>query len=606
VLADRYEQDGDVERAELVRLDCELQRLDAWDRRAVAARWRLDALVARCGARVRATLPAIDGVEWTELQGGAACGVAVRDLHTLYLHAGKIAAAAPIDAVELRGLVESEPCPAAELRWWLRRLRIRVAGPVGPHAASSLLDVPDELIVVFDPDEASGALDWLQHRRRPLARLTVHCEIFDAAFAKGLAKVAWARTLERLELLDAGRAWDKPQLGEHGARAVAGLTGLRILAIDSQHVGDAGLTALVTGLPALRELSAKDCGVTDAACFVTASGAPLARLDLGHNRLGDDGVRALVSAPRSAAVEHLSLASCAIGAPGVRAIVEAPSWRTLAHLDLGWNPLGADGAAELARATAPAALHTLHLEYADLDPSSLAAIEWLDDLIAIDLSFNPLDAQVMRRLARTRLRSLVVSSATTDSAIAELAPLVPRLARLDVSHNPLGAGALARMLDGGGELESLCVRGCQLADDDVRAIARIPSLRRLDLGHNPRVGVGAIMALIDSPPMANLEDLDIGTCNLPDAFVDALIASPRAGRLRTLNLRTPSGVRPGSTLTPSFSEAALVKLAMADSLRGVDITVTFDRRAVSTSALDLLLARFGRHHNGGDPPPLFW
>src|SRR5438874_635206 len=96
VFSDWLEENGDVERAELIRAQCELARLPAWDRRRQEMAWRAEGLLAHHGARWREELPALKGVAWGEFERGFISTVRVADAKTLFEHDTVIAEAAPV------------------------------------------------------------------------------------------------------------------------------------------------------------------------------------------------------------------------------------------------------------------------------------------------------------------------------------------------------------------------------------------------------------------------------------------------------------------------------------------------------------------------------
>ena len=136
VYADWLEEQGKLERAQLIRAQCELAGLPAWHPRAVLAAWEVEALVAQHGDRWRAELPALDGIEWTEFERGFVSTVRIRDTRALFKHAAAIAAVAPVSRVELPALAETVPYePVA----WLRTVRLTNQGEYGFHPERSIL-----------------------------------------------------------------------------------------------------------------------------------------------------------------------------------------------------------------------------------------------------------------------------------------------------------------------------------------------------------------------------------------------------------------------------------------------------------------------------------
>src|SRR5262249_38817780 len=67
---------------------------------------------------------------------------------------------------------------------------------------------------------------------------------------------------------------------------------------------------------------------------------PLARLDLAHNRLGDEGAAALAAWPGLASLVALDLEDNLIGAGGVKALRDSPHAASLMSLGLAFNDAG--------------------------------------------------------------------------------------------------------------------------------------------------------------------------------------------------------------------------------------------------------------------------
>jgi uncharacterized protein (TIGR02996 family) len=80
-------------------------------------------------------------------------------------------------------------------------------------------------------------------------------------------------------------------------------------------------------------------------------------LDLSHNRLGSDGVRALAVCPHLGRLTALNLSWNSIGDAGARALAGWELLPRLTHLDLRGNAVGPDGVRALARALEVHAAH---------------------------------------------------------------------------------------------------------------------------------------------------------------------------------------------------------------------------------------------------------
>jgi len=128
--------------------------------------------------------------------------------------------------------------------------------------------------------------------------------------------------------------------------------GLRALDLYFNHIGDEGLRALASA-PHLASLKV---------------------LKLNANDIGDGGACALASSPHLAALTELNLDGGAIGDEGARALAAAPHLATLAELDLCEHAIGDAGARALAASPHLAALSKLHLQENAITTQGKAAL----------------------------------------------------------------------------------------------------------------------------------------------------------------------------------------------------------------------------------------
>ncbi len=605
VLADWLEQQGDLPRANLIRAQCALARQARWERGAVEAGWEAAALLAIHGARFAGELPRLPGVEWTDFERGFATTARVRDAWTLREHAGAIAAVRSIYRVEIRDLDESEIAWPEDGLPWLRALRLSGHEEYVVQETRSLISMPRELELTGIGDDHEPA--WIDRRDGdvPLTRLRIEGNhTVGRRFAEQLAAWPGAASLERLELGTAFVDYDSgyfsdPTLRAEGARALAAarLGPLAALELDRQRIGSDGLAELVRGLPALRELSARACEISEVACFERSTGAPLLHLDLSENELGGDGARALMRAPRLGALESLALETCELPPDGVAAIVEAPCWRTLRVLDLSRNPIGVGGLLAFAEAPRPAHLHTLRLADADLHADAggiLASIDWLPSLLVLDLSRNELGVRAVplgKRLAAPGAATRKLSLARmglTAAAAAALAPLWERLIHLELEDAAIGdAGLAALVTEGPSDLHTLALRGCGLGDASVALLAgraKLPRLHALSL-RDGRFSPAAIARLAASPLAHGLRSLELRDCQLSADAAAVLADAPALAALHTLDLRDNA-----------LDEASLVRIARSPSLRAVGrVRLNGTPWELDEAARTLLEQRFGAY-----------
>jgi uncharacterized protein (TIGR02996 family) len=158
----------------------------------------------------------------------------------------------------------------------------------------------------------------------------------------------------------------------------AGLPRLRRLELDENQLDLRSLHALAAwpGAARLTTLNLSRTRLRPAELSVLLSSprlAGLGRLALSSNRLGDTGARLLAEAPSLAGLRRLALDGNRIGLEGARALVASPHLRGLLELDLSGNPLGDGGAVAVAEA-APAGLRTLRFTRAGLSDGCVARL----------------------------------------------------------------------------------------------------------------------------------------------------------------------------------------------------------------------------------------
>lgn len=555
VFADYLEETGELPRAMLIRRQCELARLQPWDRRHREASWEVAALLAQHGPAWRAELPALDGIAWTEFHRGFCSTVRAAELAALYEHRAAIGAAAPVFRAELDRVVETEPFPADGIPW-LRVVRFATVGwETSVRDKDSIVSAGSEL--ELDLPEYDSA-EWLARRRddRPVTRLTMTGEhTTGLAFAQRLAEAAWAKSVRTLELgtefvdMDTGY-FEDPTMREAGARAIAGGHFIEVekLSLANQRVGADGLAAILGTMPALVELAAARCELEQVSALGEVPGAPLVALDLSHNPIGDGGVGALGAQPRMAKLEQLVLRACGLTGAGLGKLVAAPCWQTLRALDLGQSELGVDGAGALVDAPEPAHLVSLVLDDCDLDADAarlIAKIPWFAELFALELAKNPIagSAELLAAIADSELRAIGLRACGIADPSA-LAPAWGRACTLDLRGNPIGdAGLAALVTDEESPIVELDLADCGLTPASLATFARMrtPRLRVLRLGKNAFAQAADTSAmlvdLIRLPFFQTVEDLDVSYCGFKNDLVTKLGMGGSLRALQTFRAR---------------------------------------------------------------------
>ena len=583
VYADWLEEQGELPRAMLIRLQCRIAALPAWDRAAVEARWEVDHLLSRHAGRWRAELPTLDGVTWMTFERGFVSSIQIDSADALHGQVEAIAAAAPITRVEAGPFDEQMAVPAGGVPW-LRTLCLH-RGELEPNDERSLLSEARELEATIVSEYEQ--LEWLAQRSPgvPLERVQIRGEhVAGASVARQLVELPDAAHLVALELgtqfvdHDTGY-FDDPTLRVTGAELLAGAKLERVERLDVglQRVTSKGLTALARSMPKLRELGARGCEL-DELSWLGADGTPIAHLDLGVNAFGARGLQAIAGSPRTRTLESLVLDTCEVSAEGITALVQSPCWSTLQHLDLSRNPIGLAGVLALVEAPPPARLHTLMLSDIDLEADAariLAQIPWLRQLRVLDVSSNVVDTTLVEAIDAGS--AVWVSLAKTGIAgDVSLGRLWQRAIALDLSR----VAAPTFPASGAPELQVLELRGCSL-DISQLVAGSYPRLRRLVLARNP-LGNSGFHELVESSLLEELDTLDISHCGLGDEIIPAL-AGVAFAHLELLDLR-------GNT----FTEAGRLALARAPRLRAVrKIRLSGEHWSSSNEVSTELAERFG-------------
>jgi uncharacterized protein (TIGR02996 family) len=284
VYADWLEDHSEPERAEFIRVQCELARLpeDTPQRARLAAREQ--ALLGEHGRAWARPLPGW-ATSW-EFRRGFVEGVTASP-EAFLAHADSLFRASPIRRVTFQ---------TAALQLARPHLVFPSAGPLLPR------------------------LTACPHLARLSAIGFPHNLIGD----DGVAALASSRCLGRLSLLDLR----SNALTEAGVVALAGsanCSGLATLLLASNRIGPAGAWSL-----------ARSPHLTRLTC-----------LNLGENPLRDEGVQALAGSPNLCGLTSLGLAGSGLGTGGARALAASPHLHRLEWLDVRDNAIGNKARQEL-------------------------------------------------------------------------------------------------------------------------------------------------------------------------------------------------------------------------------------------------------------------
>jgi uncharacterized protein (TIGR02996 family) len=324
VYADWLEEQGQPQRAELIRLQCRLARLslDDPEQRDLAA--RESELLVPHQAEWLAALPVLEGVTWSTFHRGFVEEVCIESADASLEHAPALFRAAPIRRVQLRRI---DPSSARELAGspYLGRLtELNLGNGTGlcgqcvrSLANSRQLESLEALLLHYNDlgDEAVGRLAESPHLGQLRELYLSGTNIGDDG-AAALSSLGSMPHLRDLDLRD-------NQVGDEGVRALAfnlGLEQVATLWLVNNRIREAGAEAL---------------GWTERL-------PRLAYLYLNYNPIGDAGAEAIAATPQRGQLRELDLRHCRIGDAGGRALAGSPYLEQVQTLWLGGNGMGTE------------------------------------------------------------------------------------------------------------------------------------------------------------------------------------------------------------------------------------------------------------------------
>jgi uncharacterized protein (TIGR02996 family) len=499
IFADWLEENGDPDRAEFIRLQCRLARLDDDDPQREALQEREQELLGEHFRAWTARLPAWARKETHSYHRGFVSQINANA--TVFLRsAATLFKMAPVEAVTLYDagdrIKELAACSHLDSVTDLTLLGIPDVKQVRALLASPHLGRLRALSLEGISLGAAGArvlADW-----PGLAQLTslnlAQTDLRDA----DLSVLLGSPHLGQLEVL---RLWGN-ELRPPAARTLAGcsrLAHLRVLDLKLNPIGNEGLAALA-GSPHLAQLQALDLQGTATV----------------------EGIEALAASPHLGRLRTLLLKECRVDERGARALAGG-RFPCLRELDLHGCNLRDAGVA-LAESALLAGLTSLNLDASGIgDPAlwALTSSPWLGNLRTLNLGNAGLVtvSAIEALLSSGRLPNLseLLLHGTFDNEDE-----VVRLA---------GVPALR-------QLRKLNLAGCAIAARAARALAASPYLANLRQLHLPgnRIDSAGAVALASSPHLAGLTDLNLFLNRIDAEGVRALADSPHLARLRILRL----------------------------------------------------------------------
>jgi 3-dehydroquinate synthase len=535
-LADWLEQHGQPERAEHVRLQVRLERLDEDDPEGIPLQVRIQSLEE--AHKNEWLAPLLNVTEEVYPDRGL-----------VHLH------------IDPEDLLDEGTAALAETEAfaWVESLVLDFSDRV-PKDLEGILDSPwlgkvSDLSILGE--ELPGSFTHIladSARLRSLKGLTLSADIR----ASGLRTVLASPHLGNLSLLDVSEC----VLGRSGGKALA--------------------TSLLLGQLSEIDLSQTELGDEGLATLVRYASSNLPRrLSLNQNGLDAEGIEALAGSPLVAPCTKLALMDNEIGADGVRALANSPHLANLADLDLRFNKLDDRAALALAASERLTGLTVLDLTGNKIRARGMAALAGsavVGGLTWLGLSEMPLGPEGVQTLfASARFPQLIVLDLEKvragDEGAGALADFTgaPLLRLLDLSENrigPKGAKGLARF-PGLSRLTRLDLTLNRIRDEGLRILldALQPgSLLQLDLWGN-KISLQGARALADCEALTSLVSLDLDGNRIGNKGSRALASSPYLANLLVLRLAdnhiTDEGAR-ALLESPYLSESTCVYLENND------------------------------------------
>jgi uncharacterized protein (TIGR02996 family) len=347
VYADWLDEHGDSDRAEFIRVQCDLARRPKYDDRRPALEARERELLKRYGAAWAKPVAAI--TKEYEFRRGFVAAVTI-GAAKLLSHGDQLFATAPVRHVRVLrlGSANASAADLAASPLWPRVRSLTLGGRLAPGDLRTVLMAPGlKKLTGLSVAGGFAVVDLaplLEGRLPHLERLDLDAEgpVVTTAHVEQLAAANWAANLKHLNL-----NWHKINVG--GVQAIA--ESKRLKGLTRLHLRLTGV-----GLGGVKALSE------------SKTLANLTTLDLRSNRLNDNAVRPLTESKLLPSLTELYLGMNDLGPDGARAVAE---WRGLARLrllHLYQNRIGDDGAIALAESP-----YAANLRYLDVTETGLTA-----------------------------------------------------------------------------------------------------------------------------------------------------------------------------------------------------------------------------------------
>jgi len=458
VFADLLEKEGDLDRANFIRLQVGREAMPAWDPRVVELELEERALLAEHGAAWRAALPKHKGVEWGSFSRGFVGKVAFDAIERLQQHRKACLAAAPVHSIAIR---------------WARSGALPKLQPIDGLRELTMVGA------VMRPED----LKWLA--TCPLLVGVRSLNLIDSELRAGLPHLLKSPHLAALEAL----RMPLHTVGNAGIKKLTESTFAKLTALDLSVGTDEQLGS------GRRVPTAK----TDARSVLElASWRQLAQIeafDYSGSKLGREGLSTLLMSPYTKGLKQLAIRDIADAdweMDDSLAAFEAGPAGALEELDIRENDIDSEAALALAECKALQDLKVLDM--VDVHSKSferLAQARWIHSLRVLSCGPGALPPILARAPKQLHTITLVRADAAATEAVVKALAAAPQPA-----------------------LRSLDLGDSKMQDDTVRALGRLetlPNLVSVSLRGNVTViSHDAAAEFARSPLGSQLKSLDTG------------------------------------------------------------------------------------------------
>jgi uncharacterized protein (TIGR02996 family) len=537
VLADYLDEHGNPDRAEFIRVQCELAGLDEADPRRPGLEDRehelLEAHEIDWFVGWQHTGGAIREWEWHRgfLRSATVASWFVGEGRPLFDHH-------PItgwrDETAARNEYTTDPCWLPKR--YLTRLRVLDFAHVGITPAGL--------------DETFG--------QQELARLRG----IDLSHNHGISRLAdslarWTCRRELRSLAFGGRSGPNFQWADAANETLdvpAFVAAMADAPLEDLAAFDCGLTSdglreLLAAFPRLRKLDVSDNPIAPDAyrAFERADRSLwLHALDVSGTPLAGISLEPLLHAPACEHLRELDMNRCGSARKNMEVVAASPFWGRATAFRAHGGTIPAFTLEPLCETAGPPALRLLDLADNYLRTAGVRLLcdaPWAGSLTWLALSRNYLDDDALAAIATSgrfgHLRTLHLAhnnldqdrsegEVITDASVRRLvrAAALPNLRVLTLSYTGVSDAAVDLVLNAPHwRLSGLGVGGCDLSPAAVATLAASPRLARLewlDLSGNPRLSGDALMPLAESPYLSRRCELDVGGVYVGERTLAAL------------------------------------------------------------------------------------